>query len=166
MSLHTDGLDPSPLEALPGHGFLGLLAVDLREALRVDRVTVVVADPAACGGGIVAACLGAPGMLGRHVPLLEEPATGYKSPAEAAALGLAGEGERELPWSFAYVPIAPAGQPIGAVTLVSRRARIFTDRDLSFVQRLASRRAAQFEPVPLPRPGSSRFARRDSEVAA
>jgi hypothetical protein len=105
-------------------------------------------------------------MLGRHVPLLGEPATGYRNPAEAAALGLAQEGERELPWSFAYVPIGLAGEPIGAVTLVSRRARIFTDGDLSFVERLARRRASQFEPVPLPRPSGYRFAGHDSEVAA
>jgi hypothetical protein len=136
---------PAPVEALPGHGFLGRLAADLAEMLCVERVTVAIADPDHADAGIVAACVGAPGVLGRHAPLPTERATGVKSAAEAAALGLGADGDHELPWSYAHVPIAGTCEVLGAVTVVSRRARAFTEQDLIFVERIARRRVPEFD---------------------
>jgi GAF domain-containing protein len=131
-------------ETLPAQGFLGRFADDLADLLAVDRVTVAMTDPARPDTGVIAACLGAPGVLGRHVPLPTEPATGYKSADEAVALGL-GEDGRELPWSYAHVPIAASGELLGAVTVVSRRPRAFSERELVGVERLARRRVPEFD---------------------
>lgn len=136
---------PAEAEALPGHGFLGRLAADLAEMLRVERVTIAIADRDRADEGVVAACLGAPGALGTHVSLPEERATGYKSAAEAASLGLGTEHEHELPWSFAHVPIAGTRELLGAVTVVSRRARSFTEQDLIFIERMTRRRVPEFD---------------------
>ena len=136
---------PSSVEALPGRGFLGRLAADLAEMLRVDRVTVAVADLGRADVGVVAACVGAPGVLGTHVPLRAERATGFKSAAEAASLGLGEDDEPELPWSFAQVPIAGTSELLGTVTVVSRRARCFTEQELIFIERITRRRVPEFD---------------------
>jgi hypothetical protein len=137
--------EPSP-EALPNQGFLARLAGDVAEMLRVDRVTVAIPDPEHADTGIVAACLGAPGMLGMRLPLPTTSATGVKSAAEVAALGLGEDEDRELPWSFAHVPIAGfAEESLGAVTVVSRRARAFSEQDLLFIEKLARRRVPEFD---------------------
>ena len=137
--------EPSP-EALPNHGFLARLAGDVAEMLRVERVTVAIADPEHADTGIVAACLGAPGTLGMRLPLPTACVTGVKSAAEAATLGLGEDEERELPWSFAHVPIAGfSEESLGAVTVVSRRARAFTEQDLLSIEKLARRRVPEFD---------------------
>jgi hypothetical protein len=136
---------PSSVETLPGHGFLGRLVGDLAEMLRLDRVAVVVADPGRSDVGVVAACVGAPGMLGTHIPLCAVSVAGFKSAVEAAHLGLGGGVEPELPWSFARVPIAGTTELLGTVTVVSRWARCFTEQDLIFIERIARRRVPEFD---------------------
>jgi hypothetical protein len=89
--------------------------------------------------------VGAPELLGTHVLLQTERATGCKTPEEAAVLGLDEDGTAELPWSYAHVPITGAGDLLGSVTLVSRRFRSFTEQDLSGVERLARRRVPSFD---------------------
>jgi hypothetical protein len=62
------------------------------------------------------------------------------------ALGLGEDGEHDLPWSFAHVPIAGfADELMGAVTVVSRRARAFTEQDLLAIEKLARRRVPEFD---------------------
>jgi hypothetical protein len=134
-----------PAENLPAQGFLGRFAGDLADLLAVDRVTVAMADPVRPDTGVVAACLGAPGVLGRHLPLPTEQTTGFKTAEEAVALGLGEDGGRELPWSFAHVPIATSGELLGAVTVVSRRPRAFSRQELVGVERLARRRVPEFD---------------------
>jgi hypothetical protein len=137
-------LHPGAVETLPGHGFLGRLAEDVRDALGVDRVTIALADPDEPGMGIVGACTGEPDVLGHHAPLITEPGTGYKSAAEAAALGLCEDAD-ERPWSFAHVPIDNDGDVPAVITLVARRARPFGPRDLGYVAQLARRRVPDFD---------------------
>ena len=137
--------EPSP-EALPNHGFMARLAGDVAEMLRAERVTVAIADPDHADEGIVAACLGAPGTLGMRLPLPTERATGFKSAAEAATLGLGEDEEHSLPWSFAHVPIAGLSEEsLGAVTVVSRRTRAFNEQDLLSIEKLARRRVPEFD---------------------
>jgi signal transduction protein with GAF and PtsI domain len=136
---------PAAVEALPAHGALGRLVADVRSALDVDRVTVVVSDPAEPASGLVGACIGARGLVGSRVHVEAEPVTGTLSAAQAAVLGLAAETDDDGPWTYAYVPIAGGDEVLGAVTVASRRARAFTQRELTSIECLARRGAGQFD---------------------
>jgi hypothetical protein len=131
--------------SLPDRGFLGRLAADLADLLDVERVMVAIPDRQRADTAVVAACVGAPGALGRQVLLQTERSTGCKTADEALALGLDEDGGEALPWSYAHVPIAGADELLGAVTVVSRRFRSFTEQDLSGVEQLARRRVPQFD---------------------
>jgi len=78
-------------------------------------------------------------------PVEEAPATRILSRAEAAALGFGPAGEQETPWALAHVPIARYGEVLGAVVVASHRPRTFTERELSFIERLARRDARDFD---------------------
>jgi hypothetical protein len=148
-SVPYDGLalvHPAPVEMLPAHVPLGRLAVELRDSLDVERVSVVVSDPRVPGTGVVGACLGAPGLLGSRIPVVDEAATGLLNASEATAVGLGDGHEDGAPWTYAHVPIAGTDDELlGAVTVATRRFRQFGERDLRTVERVARERAPQFD---------------------
>jgi hypothetical protein len=127
-----DSTSAPAVHVLPEHGPLGGLAGDVRGALGVDRVAIVVSDPDAPGMGVVAACCGSPDLLGGRVPLVTVPATG--------ALNVGG-----LPWHFARVPIRGASGVLGTVIVAGRRGGPFAARDLAFLERLARRAASRLD---------------------
>lgn len=135
----------APLVLLPGDAHLGRLATELQHGLDVERVAVLVSDLGESAFGQVRACLGTPGLLGCLLPVEEAPATRILSRAEAAALGFGPAGEQETPWALAHVPIARYGEVLGAVVVASHRPRTFTERELSFIERLARRDAREFD---------------------
>ena len=103
------GHAPVPVETLPGHEPLGLVAAQLRDLLCVERVSIVVADPDRPGIGRVGACVGAPGLLGERVPVESAAATAVLGAEEAAVLGLTGASAGKASWTFAHVPLDGPG---------------------------------------------------------
>lgn len=134
-----------PVETLPAYDALGRLAGDVRGALGAKRIAVVVSDPGDPGSGTVVASLGAPELLGSHVRISTDPASGAPGPDEARILGIGREGRPRVPWRFARVPMATHGNVVGMVAVASRRPRAFTRRDITFLERLAGRAARQLE---------------------
>jgi hypothetical protein len=132
---------PAGADVLGPHPELGRLAATVQDTLAAEQVTVVVSDDAEPGTGVVAACVGAPGLLGNRVRVLAEPVSGFLTPGEAGALGLAGE----EPWAFAHLPIAGPLEPLGAVTVASRRPGAFGRRELRTLERLAREQAPEFD---------------------
>src|SRR4051794_20981415 len=92
------GAPPPPAEVLPGHEALASLAEELRDALRAERVAVIVADVDRIDGWRVAACIGAPGLLGSRLPVAERRASRTIGAEEAGALGL----PRDVCWTYAH----------------------------------------------------------------
>jgi GAF domain len=136
---------PPPVEALPAYDALGRLAGDVRGALGAKRIAVVVSDPGDPGSGTVVASLGAPELLGSHVRISTDPASGAPGPDEARILGIGHDGRPRVPWRFARVPMAAHGHVVGVVAVAARRPRAFTRRDITFLERLAGRAAYQLD---------------------
>jgi hypothetical protein len=134
-----------PVEALPAYDALGRLAGDVRGALGAKRIAVVVSDPGDPGSGTVVASLGAPELLGSHVRISTDPASGAPGPDDAWILGIGAEGRPRVPWRFARVPMAAGDNVVGVVSVAARRPRAFTRRDMTFLERLADRAARQLE---------------------
>ncbi len=134
-----------PVPAVVGHPPLERLAEDVHDALAVDRVIVVVSDDEKPGVGLVRACVGSPELLGSRIDLIPVPVTGPMSPFGAAALGIGDADERADAWTFAHVPIAGAGELLGAVTVATCGERDFTEADLTIVERLARSRVPRFD---------------------
>lgn len=145
------------VETFPDHAALGRVAAEICNALEAERVSVVLTDPGEPGIGVVRACLGAPGLLGSRVPLEPRSSTGVLGAAEAAVLGLAAEAGSPA-WRFAHVPIAGAGQVVGAVTAASR-SRTFADTDLTLIEHVARRAARPFDRRGIARTANPRFRR-------
>jgi GAF domain len=124
---------------------LGRLAAAVHDTLDVKRVAVVVTDADKPGTGVVAACLGVPGLLGNRLPLVAEPATGLLTSGEVADLGFGDSDHGEEPWAFAQLPITGTDDVLGAVTVASQRDREFDDADLRVLERLAREQAPRFD---------------------
>jgi hypothetical protein len=123
----------------------GPIASAVGEELGAECVIVVVTVPGDPGIGVVRTSLGAPALLGSRVPVHGVASAGVLDPEEAAVLGLVGDGEADVPWTFAHVPIAGAHDDVvGTVTVASRRSRPFTEEDISFIERVAGRGASRF----------------------
>jgi hypothetical protein len=128
-----------PIEMLPDDEGLGQFAGEVAIELGAERVVVVIGDPAEPSTGVVAACLGTPGMVGRRVPMPTEPAMGAAQD-----------------WNFAQIPLNGIAEGTGAVAVASPRPRSFTERDLGFVERLARSRLARFDRYRVPRGPTAR----------
>jgi hypothetical protein len=133
-----------PAETLGAHPELGPLATAVHDKFEAARVTVVLSDGDDPATGVVAACVGAPGLLGYRVPMVSAPVTGVLSPGEAAAIGLGG-GARAKPWAFAQLPIAGEDGPLGELTLAARREDAFSPRELRLLERIAREEAPEFD---------------------
>jgi GAF domain-containing protein len=135
---------------LPAELSLDRVVAQVHRAFEADHVTVVVADPEEPAMGRIEACLGAPSLVGRRIPVERTPATGVVGAPQAERLGLAPERQAGKPWRFAHVPIAGEGETLGTVT-VARRSRAFDGRDLEFIEHLARSGAHQFDRRSSPR---------------
>ena len=133
---------PAPaVEVLEDHEPLGRIAADVHDLLGADRVTVVLGEGERGDGGLVVACLDAPGLLGARVPVAAETAAGLLEAEEAAALGLPGG----TAWTFAHVPLDGPDGVTGAVCVAARRPTAFTGGELERIEQLARRGAPVFE---------------------
>jgi hypothetical protein len=144
-AMAREPLPAGPIEILPAHAALGHVAAEVRDALAVERVTVIVADPEEPHTGVVGACLGAPGLLGLRVPVEDKAATGVLGPAEAVVLGLTGDAGADDSWTFAHVPLDCAGWRRGAVAVAARRLLAFSTGEMNAIERLARRGAPDFD---------------------
>jgi hypothetical protein len=140
-SRRSDGAARAPVEVLPGADALGRLAAELRDTLRADRVAVIVADFDRGEEWRVAACAGAPGLLGSRLPVAARPTTRTIGPDEASALGLPGDGC----WSYAHVPMTGSSGTAGAVMVASRREIPYSQGEMRLIERLARSGVPEFE---------------------
>jgi hypothetical protein len=129
------------VEVLRDREPLGRIAADVHHLLGAERVTVIVGEGEHRESGLVAACFGAPGLLGARIPVAAETSAGVLHPEEAAALGLAGG----TSWSFAHIPLDGPEGVSGAITVATRRPNAFTPGELGRIERLARRGAPEFE---------------------
>jgi hypothetical protein len=126
--------DASGIEMLPGDTGLGQFTGEVAIELGAERVIVVIGNPAEPSTGVVAACLGTPGLVGQRVPMPTERATGVAQD-----------------WHFAQIPLKGMAEAAGAVAVASPGRRSFTDGDLGLVERLARSQLAQFDRRRVPR---------------
>jgi hypothetical protein len=129
------------VETLPGHEPLDLLTAELRDAFGAERIAVIAADPDRAGEWRVAACTGAPGLLGSRLPIAARRTSRTIGPEEASALGLPGDGW----WTYAHVPLTGVTGTAGAVMVATRRRLPFSPAELTLIERLARTRAPEFE---------------------
>jgi hypothetical protein len=129
-----DPAGASRIEMLPDDTGFGQFAGEVAIELGAERVIVVIGDPAEPSTGVVAACLGTPGLVGRRLPMPSEPAHGVVQD-----------------WQFAQIPLKGMAERAGAVAVASPGRRSFTDRELGFVERLARSQLAQFDRRRVPR---------------
>ena len=129
------------LEVLDDHEPLGRVAADVHDLLGAERVTVILGEDGRRDGGLVVACLDAPGLLGARVPVGSETSAGVLDPEEAAALGLPGGAS----WSFAHIPLDGPEGVAGAIGVATRRPTAFTRGELVRMEQLARRGAPVFE---------------------
>jgi hypothetical protein len=124
----------SLIEMLPDEEALGQLVGEVAIALGAERVVVMIADAGEPSTGVVAACLGTPGLVGRRVPMPTEPATGVVED-----------------WNFAQIPLHGRVAAAGAVAVAALEPRSFTPRDLGFVEQLARSQLRRFDRRRIPR---------------
>jgi hypothetical protein len=123
-----------PIEMLPDGEALGQFAGEVAIALGAERVVVVIGDDVEASTGVVAACLGTPGLVGRRVPLPTELATGVVED-----------------WNFAQIPLTGDLEAKGVVAVAAPEPHAFTDRDLGFVEALARSQLRLFDRRRVPR---------------
>jgi hypothetical protein len=129
-----DHAGTSGIEVLREDEALGQFAGEVAIALGAERVVVMIGDRAEPSTGVVAACLGAPGLVGRRGPMPTEPASGVVQD-----------------WNFAQIPLDGVVEAAGAVSVATPGPRSFTDRDLGLVERLARSQVPLFDRRRAPR---------------
>jgi hypothetical protein len=137
------------VETRPGDAALRRVARGIRDALQAERVSVVLTNPGEPTTGVVAACLGAPGLVGSRVPVEPTSATGVLGPAEAPVVGLA-SGAGSDAWTFAHLPLTGMSDLVGTVTAASR-SRTFAEADLALMEHVARDGARPFDRRQQPR---------------
>ena len=116
---------------------VGRLAEDVLGVLRVERVAVVMHDPATPGTGVVEACCGRPELVGATVPVTG--GFGWGAGPESAFL-VADRPDRGS-WAVVSVPVAVEAELTGTVAVATRRRRGLTGSDVQLLERLATRAA-------------------------
>lgn len=116
---------------------VGRLAEDVLGVLGVERVAVVMHDPAAPGKGVVEACAGRPELVGSTVPVTG--GFGWGAGPESDFL-VADQGD-STGWAVVSVPIAIDSGLAGTVAVATRRDRGLTAGDVQLLERLGSRAA-------------------------
>jgi|SRR5215207_2333163 len=114
------------------------LAEDVLGVLRVERVAVVLHDPARPGTGVVEACCGRPHLVGTRVPVTG--GFGWGTGPESSFLI---EDRFDAPaWSVVSVPIPTDDGVAGTVAVATSRERGLGARDVLLLERLSSRAAS------------------------
>lgn len=113
------------------------LAEDVLGALGVERVAVVMHDPAAPGTGVVEACCGRPELVGSTVPVTG----GFGWGAGPESGFLVADQEDAAAWELVSVPIAIDSGLDGTVAVATQRGRGLTGRDVELLERLGTRAA-------------------------
>lgn len=131
---------------------VGRLAEDVLGVLGVERVAVVMHDPATPGEGVVEACCGRPELVGSCVPATG--GFGWDAGPESDFLVA---DEPDDGWAVVSVPIAVETGLTGTVAVATRRARGLTPNDVELLQRLGSRAARHSDRQEQP---AARFDRR------
>ena len=135
------------------------LAEDVLGVLGVERVAVVMHDPAAPGTGVVEACCGRPELVGSTVAVTG--GFGWGAGPESDFL-VADQDDREQ-WALVSVPIAIDSGLDGTVAVATQRERGLTARDVEMLERLGARAARHSDR----RRQAGRFSRRtERDVAA
>ena len=117
---------PSVIEA--SSSWLARRVADAHAALGVERIVVVLRDPADRRTWVVEACVGVPGLCGTAI--------GGEVEGGFARL-LTGEGDDRLPWSVTSAAIAVDGAIVGEIAMATRRRRGFGSHDGELLERLA-----------------------------
>jgi hypothetical protein len=117
---------PSVIEA--SSSWLARRVADAHAALGVERIVVVLRDPADRRTWVVEACVGVADLCG----------TAIEGDVEGGfAWLLTGEGDDERPWHVTSAAIAVDGAIVGEVAMATRRARGLGQRDGELLERLA-----------------------------
>ena len=128
---------PTVIEA--SSSWLGRRVADACAALAVERMLVVLRDPADRRTWVVEACVGVPGLCG----------TAMSGEVEGGfAWLLTGSGDDRLPWRVSSAAIAVEGAIVGEVAIATRRSRGLGRHDGELLERLAdlvARRVAEAE---------------------
>ena len=117
--------------------FVGRLAEDVLGVLGVERVAVVMHDPATPGTGVVEACAGRPELVGTTVPVTG--GFGWGKGPESDFL-IADEPDDPY-WAVVSVPIAVEAGLTGTVAVATRRRRGLIASDVRLLERLGARAA-------------------------
>lgn len=113
---------------------LGRLALDVRDALGVERVAVVMHERAAPGHGVIVACCGCPELVGSRLHV--DGGFGWGPGAESRFLV-----EPHEHWSVVSVPVAGPTGIAGTVAVATRRRRGISSLEVGLLERMAVRAA-------------------------
>jgi GAF domain-containing protein len=139
------------------------LAEDVLGVLQVERVAVVLHDPARPGTGVVEACCGRLELVGTRVPVTG--GFGWGTGPESSFLI---EDRFDAPaWSVVSVPIPTEDGAAGTVAVATSRERGLGARDVLLLERLSSRAASHSDrrPGAPQRPARPRVGQ-DRDIAA
>jgi hypothetical protein len=126
---------PMPAAREPGavieasSSWLGRRVADAHAALGVERMLVVLRDPADRRTWVVEGCVGVPGLCGTAIS--GEVEGGF-------AWLLTSEGDDRLPWRVTSAAIAVDGAIVGEVAMATRRSRGLGAHDGELLERLAA----------------------------
>lgn len=129
--------EPGPDDVRATGELVGRLAEDVLGVLRVERVAVVMHDPAAPGTGVVEACGGRPELVGSTVPVTG--GFGWGEGPESSFL-VADRPDRTS-WAVVSVPVAVDTRLTGTVAVATQRRRGLTGSDVQLLEQLATRAA-------------------------
>jgi hypothetical protein len=141
-------MDVSPTVVHATDELFGRLAADVRGALGVERVAVVLHDQGKLDNAVVQASCGRPDLVGSRVP----GGGGFGWGAGRDSSFLLERADSGRPWSVVSVPIMAGDDVAGTVAVATRRPRGLSARDVELLERL-SRRASAHRGPPAARDG-------------
>jgi hypothetical protein len=130
------GPGPAPADIRATGELVGRLAEDVLGVLGVERVAVVMHDPATPDRGVVEACCGRPELVGSTVPVTG--GFGWGAGPESDFLVA---DQQDGGWAVVSIPIAVDTGLTGTVAVATRRPRGLTASDVALLERLGSRAA-------------------------
>jgi hypothetical protein len=129
--------EPGPDDVRATGELVGRLDEDVLSVLQVERVAVVMHDPATPDVGVVEACCGRPELVGSTVPVTG--GFGWGEGPESAFL-VADRPDRAS-WAVVSVPVSVDAGLTGTVAVATQRRRGLTGSDVQLLERLATRAA-------------------------
>ena len=116
---------------------LGRLVLDVRGALGVERVAIVMHERAAPGFAVIVACCGCPELVGSRVRV--DGGFGWGPGAESRFLV-----EPPGHWSVVSVPIAGPSGLAGTLAVATSRERGISALEVSLLERMTARAAGAY----------------------